>query len=335
MTLVVRRADAAVIEDAAQRLARGEVVALPTETVYGLGADAADAAAVAAVYRIKGRPADHPLIVHVPDAAQARWWGEIDAQGERLIAAFWPGPLTLIVRRRAGVPDFACGGEPTVGLRCPAHPVAQALLQAFARHGGHGVAAPSANRFGRVSPTRAEHVAHDLAGFEDGMLHLVVDGGPCEVGLESTIVDLSRGEAVLMRPGSISVEELARVLGHAPRPRDDAAPRASGTLAAHYAPRTPVELLDAQALVARLRELAAAGRRAAVWSRRPPAETPAHWEPFADDPVHGARELYDGLRRLDALGLDRILIERPPADAEWDAVRDRLARAAASFSGSG
>ncbi|HEY5632679.1 MAG TPA: L-threonylcarbamoyladenylate synthase, partial [Burkholderiaceae bacterium] len=176
------------IADAAKRLAAGGLVAFPTETVYGLGADATSAQAVAEVYRTKGRPAGHPLIVHVLDEAQARWWAELGRDAKRLIDAFWPGPLTLIVPRRPGAPAFACGDEPTIGLRSPAHPVARALLEAFTALGGHGIAAPSANRFGRVSPTEAAHVRADLG---EARL-LILDGGPCEVGLESTIVDLSR-----------------------------------------------------------------------------------------------------------------------------------------------
>ncbi|MGA0797463.1 MAG: L-threonylcarbamoyladenylate synthase, partial [Quisquiliibacterium sp.] len=168
------------IEQAARRLIAGEAVAFPTETVYGLGADAASAQGVTAIYQIKGRPADHPLIVHVLDARQAAWWGELGDDGLRLAQAFWPGPLTLIVRRRHGVPAHACGGELTVGLRSPSHPVARQLLEAFTRLGGHGVAAPSANRFGRVSPTTAQHVADDLGD----RVALIVDGGPCEVGVE-------------------------------------------------------------------------------------------------------------------------------------------------------
>lgn len=327
----VRTADADAIEDAADRLARGEVVAFPTETVYGLGADAAQADAVAAIYRIKGRPADHPLIVHVLNEAQAAWWGVLGDLGERLARAFWPGPLTLIVRRQPTAPAHACGGESTVGLRSPSHPVARALLEAFVRKGGHGVAAPSANRFGRVSPTRALHVADDL----DGDVDLILDGGACEVGVESTIVDLSRGTPVLLRPGGVPVDAIERVLGAAPRARDAQAPRASGTLAAHYAPRTPVELVDAQALTARCAELAASGLRVGVWSGQCPAAEVAcaHWEPALPAVSDFSRELYDTLRRLDRLDLSWILVERVPSGSEWDAVRDRLERAAATFSG--
>ncbi len=325
-------ADEQAILEAARRLSAGEVVAFPTETVYGLGADAACGPAVEAIYRIKGRPADHPLIVHVADAVQAAWWADLDEDAARLAKAFWPGPLTLILRRRPDAPAFACGGEATIGLRCPAHPVALSLLRAFAALGGHGVAAPSANRFGRVSPTRAAHVAGDLSAHADGGLTLILDGGPCAVGLESTIVDLSRGAPVLMRPGGLPAERIEAVLGRALQARDAAAPRASGTLAAHYAPHTPVELVDAPALEARLARLMAAGQAVAVWSAQRP-QTPGlvHWELARSTPEAFGQDLYDGLRRLDALGVDRILIEHVPRGAPWDAVRDRLARAAASF----
>jgi len=360
----IRPADDAAIAEAAQRLARGEAVAFPTETVYGLGADAASDQGVAAIYRIKGRPADHPLIVHVLDADQADWWGELGEAGRALARAFWPGPLTLIVRRRGQAPAFACGGEATVGLRSPSHPVARALLAAFAKLGGHGVAAPSANRFGRVSPTRASHVADDLG--DD--VALILDGGPCEVGLESTIVDLSRGEPVLLRPGGIDARRIEHVLGRPVRERDAQAPRASGTLAAHYAPRTPLELLAAAEIAGRVRALRGQGARIAVWSRESPGDEaeplsiggvtvqpapegpgvrgaaearevpvatdsrPAvSWLAQPADPEAFARVLYHALRSLDASGADRLLVERVPDTPAWEAVRDRLARAAATF----
>ena len=326
----LRAADAAGIADAALRLARGQTVAFPTETVYGLGADAASATGVASIYRIKGRPADHPLIVHVRDVAQARWWGEFDECALMLAAAFWPGPLTLIVRRREGAPVFASAGESTIGLRCPAHPVASALLDAFTALGGHGIAGPSANRFGRVSPTCAAHVAQDLGGD----VPLILDGGACEVGVESTIVDVSRGVPVLLRPGGIAAGDIARVLGQAPHAPDAQAPRASGTLAAHYAPRTPMSLVSADGIESAVRACASAGLRAALWSRqRPDSSLPGvvRWQPQPHDPEDFARQLYDTLRRLDALGLDRVLVERVPQGPGWDAVRDRLGRAAATF----
>lgn len=326
---------------AAQRLAAGGLVAFPTETVYGLGADAANPDAVAAVYRVKGRPSGHPLIVHVLDEAQARWWGELGDDAKRLIDAFWPGPLTLIVARRAGAPPHACGAESTIGLRSPAHPLARALLEAFAALGGHGVAAPSANRFGRVSPTDAAHVAADL-GDADVM---ILDGGPCDVGLESTIVDLSRGPALVLRPGGIEASRIEAVLGLAPGACDaaaarvarggdapiKAAPRAPGTLAAHYAPRTPLELVTPSRLAARIDELTAAGARLAVMSSRAPRTTVAHWEAAAREPREYGRRLYRALRALDAAHADRILVEAVATTGPWAAVADRLARAQATF----
>ncbi|MFW2401175.1 L-threonylcarbamoyladenylate synthase, partial [Burkholderia pseudomallei] len=231
------------IEDAAARLDAGELVAFPTETVYGLGADAQNPAAVARIYAAKGRPANHPVIVHLAPGSDPGYWVEaLPADAKKLIDAFWPGPLTLILKRATHIPDAVSGGQDSVGLRCPSHPVAQALLRAFdARRGGHGgVAAPSANRFGHVSPTTAQHVRDE---FGDAV-H-VLDGGPSDVGIESTILDLSRGFPALLRPGHVSPRQIADVLGVAPRLPDGSdatAPRASGTLKAHYAPRTPLAL---------------------------------------------------------------------------------------------
>ena len=326
-------ADARSIDHAARLLREGSTVAFPTETVYGLGADAASQAGVAAIYRIKGRPAGHPLIVHVLDAAQAAWWAELDDRAQRLAAAFWPGPLTLILPRRAGAPAWACGRETTIGVRAPAHPVARALLAAFTALGGQGIAGPSANRFGKVSPTRAAHVVDDLGD----SVPLVLDGGECEVGLESTIVDLSRPVAVLLRPGGADAAAIERVLGVAlavHEAGDTQAPRASGTLAAHYAPRTPLELVEPGDLAARAREWLAGGRTVAVWSVRAPLAEPApglRWLAAPAEPVAFGHALYDTLRSLDAQQADRRLVERPPAGRPWEAVRDRLGRAAATF----
>jgi L-threonylcarbamoyladenylate synthase len=309
------------IERAARRLADGGLVAFPTETVYGLGADAARQDAVARIYALKGRPADHPLIVHVTDLAHARRWGRFDARAERLAERFWPGPLTLVVPLADGAPPWACGGQTSVGLRCPSHPVARELLRRFVAHGGSGVAAPSANRFGKVSPTTAAHVAADLGADAP----LILDGGAAEVGVESTIVDLTRTTPVLLRPGRIGREALALALGASPTDRDAEAPRASGTLAAHYRPETRLELVSSHALAARA---AAAGPSGlGVWSRVRPVPPVAHWEPAAADPAAFEAALYDTLRRLDALALHRVLVETPPADAAWEAVRDRLSRA--------
>ncbi len=310
------------IERAARRLVAGGLVAFPTETVYGLGGDAAQPDAVAAIYATKGRPADHPLIVHVPDLEHARRWAVLDARAERLVRQFWPGPLTLVLRLAAGAPAWSCGGQASVGLRCPSHPVAHALLVRFAELGGSGVAAPSANRFGKVSPTSAAHVADDLGADAP----MILDGGPSEVGVESTIVDLSRGRPVLLRPGRIAREALEDALGEPVPDRDALAPRASGTLASHYSPDTPVELVEPRAMDARLAALA--GARIALWSGRAPAQPVAHWTEAPPDATAYEAALYATLRRMDRLGLDRIVVETPPAAPAWDAVHDRLARAA-------
>lgn len=328
-----RAADAAGLAEAARRLAAGRLVAFPTETVYGLGARADAAAAVAAVYAAKGRPADHPLIVHLAEAGDAAGfaqdWPPLAA---RLAAAFWPGPLTLIVPRRPGIAGDAAGGQPSIGLRCPDHPAARALLRAARALGVPGVAAPSANAFGRVSPTTADHVAEEFAALGAEAL-LILDGGPCAVGIESTIVDLSRGHAVLLRPGMLGAEALAAVAGEPLRPRDAAAPRASGTLAQHYAPRARVRLLEPGSLEPALAAWAATAppRPAlAVWSRQTPRLPPGvvH-RPMPQGAAAAAQALFATLRDLDAGGAAEIWVEAPPADPAWDGVADRLRRAAA------
>jgi L-threonylcarbamoyladenylate synthase len=329
--------DAAQIADAAARLDAGELVAFPTETVYGLGGDAESPQAVARIYAAKGRPANHPVIVHLAPTGDPEYWVEhMPAEARRLIDAFWPGPLTLILKRAARIPDAVSGGQDSVGLRCPAHPVAEALLAAFsARRGGHGgVAAPSANRFGHVSPTTAQHVRDEF-----GPAVHVLDGGACEVGIESTILDLSRGFPALLRPGRVTPVELADVLGVAPRLPDggDAtAPRASGTLKAHYAPRTPLALRPFEALEPLLTEAQAAGTRVALVARVSRAlawaDAPSvHFVAAPEDPHVYARELYGLLRALDHADVARIFIEKLPDTAEWAAVNDRLGRAAAAF----
>jgi L-threonylcarbamoyladenylate synthase len=302
---------------AVEVLRRGGLVAFPTETVYGLGADAADDAAVAKVYRVKGRPPDHPLIVHIADAAElARWARAIPESARRLAERFWPGPLTLVLERAAGVHDRVTGGQDTVGLRVPGHPLALALLRAF----GGGIAAPSANRFGRISPTTAEHVRRDLGDAVD----FILDGGPCEVGIESTIVDLSRGQPVLLRPGHIAAADIAAVLGTAPQPRDAEAPRASGTLDVHYAPRHPMRLVDRIEL-----EAAVTGDIVVLAFEAPPAgSTSALWLHAPGDPARYAHDLYANLRRLDDAAHGVILVERPPRGQAWEAIVDRLQRAA-------
>jgi L-threonylcarbamoyladenylate synthase len=313
------------VEDAAERLRRGGLVAFPTETVYGLGADAANPEAVARIFAVKGRPAHHPLIVHLGEiAALDRWATAIPPAAWLLAERFWPGPLTLVLRRRPTVSDLVTGGQDTVGLRVPAHPLALALLAAF----GGGIAAPSANRFGRLSPTTAEHVRAELGEHVD----LILDGGPCQVGIESTIVDLSGKTPRLLRPGIISPEALAEVLGEVPSPasagRD--VPRAPGTLSSHYAPRTPLELIAAEALESKVHEYLERGERIGVLARRhSPTSISCPWQPMPAEAADYARELYARLRALDALGLDRLVVERPPEEPSWQAVRDRLERAAA------
>lgn len=307
---------------AAWALRRGGVVAFPTETVYGLGADAANPKAVARIFAVKGRPADHPLIVHLSGTwALARFARYVPPIAWQLAERFWPGPLTLILPRAPGVPDLVTGGQDTVGLRVPAHPLALALLEAF----GGGVAAPSANRFGRVSPTTAAHVEEELGEAVD----FVLDGGPCPLGLESTILDLSSARPRLLRLGAISRRQLAEVLGELPELAAASAPRAPGTLASHYAPATPVYLVAAAELVRVVEEWRARGERLAVLARQPdPNQDGVSWIAMPADPCAYAQVLYARLREADRLGCRAIVVEAPPAEAAWEAVLDRLRRAA-------
>jgi L-threonylcarbamoyladenylate synthase len=320
------------IQQAAQILQSGGLVAFPTETVYGLGADAENPVAVAKIYQAKGRPSNHPLIVHLAPEADVNYWAEhVPAEAFKLINAFWPGPLTLILKRAAAIPDAVTGGQDSIGLRCPSHPVAQALLRAF-KGGKGGVAAPSANKFGHVSPTTAQHVLDEFGSGDDNLVECILDGGQSEVGIESTILDLSRMRThgpVLLRPGQISAQQIADVLGTMPSRPDVAAPRASGTLAAHYAPHTPVALVDAAQLNDTLKKCALAGRRVAVMLRSivgvagdlAQVRLPTTPDGYAHD-------LYAALRAMDAVHADIILVEAPPTDAQWQGVNDRLSRAA-------
>lgn len=321
--------DPGALRQAADQLAGGGLLGLPTETVYGLAARADDDAAVAAIFAAKGRPSDHPLIVHVADSAQAQpfaaTWPE---RARRLTQAFWPGPLTVIVPRRAGVATAAAGGHPTIGLRCPAHPLALALLRQAAALGVPGVAAPSANRFGRVSPTCAAHVADEF-----GADMVVLDGGDCAVGIESAIVDCSGTQAVLLRPGQVGRAALEQVLGEPLAAPGASAPRAPGTLASHYAPRARLRLMAAEPLRTALAMLppAVAGQTPLVALHARSFSAPAGL-PFvamsaqADTAAH---DLFAALRTLDASGAALIWVEAPPADdPAWEGVRDRLQRAA-------
>lgn len=370
------------VQQAAQQLARGALVGLPTETVYGLAADAGQPDAVRRIFDAKGRPADHPLIVHLPPAwapgvahhtgatappvpqAGGHPTGATDdsvqmpvpAFAWRLMRAFWPGPLTLILPRAPGVAEAAAGGQGSIGLRCPAHPAAQAVLQAAQALGVQGVAAPSANRFGRVSPTTAAHV---MAEFEalNGDALLVLDGGACDVGIESTIIDATRGQPVLLRPGMVTVAQLEAVCGMAVlHPAQTLltapVPRASGTLASHYAPDARVQLMDADSLGKAIERLlvqggpestrASAGPqpRLAVYSRQCPPQLSVQarfasqvpnviWRAMPDAPAACAHELFAVLREFDLAGVSLIWVETPPDHPQWDGVRDRLQRAAA------
>jgi L-threonylcarbamoyladenylate synthase len=318
--------DSARIAQAVEVLKRGGLVAVPTETVYGLAADASNEAAVRAIFAAKGRPADHPVIVHVADASALDAWArEVPDSARTLAAAFWPGPLTLVLKRSPRALDVVTGGQDTVGLRCPAHPWARALLQAF----GGALAAPSANRFGHLSPTTAEHVRADLGEKPTGALDLILDGGACPVGIESTIVDLSGAQPTLLRPGSITRLDLEQALGAPVAEPGDDAPRAPGRLERHYAPRTPLEVVPVDRLGSRLAALF--HLRVAVLAPADVLATlraaPAVQVPAPEDAEAYARELYANLHELDQAGAERIVVSAPPAGPEWAAIRDRLRRA--------
>ena len=303
------------IRKAAEILRAGGLVAFPTETVYGLGADASNAGAVARLYATKRRPADHPVIVHFGSGESAFAWArEIPRAARQLAERFWPGPLTLILKRSALAKDFITGGQDTVGLRVPSHPVARGLLEMFQG----GIAAPSANRFGLVSPTTAAHVREDLGDDVD----LVLEGGPSEVGIESTIVDLSTGSALLLRPGAISREDLEQLLNL--KEAGLSSPRHSGGLERHYAPRTPARLVSTHDLDKEIEKLK---QRVAVLAFSRPDERVDYWLRMPRNPEGYARRLYAALRELDTAGCETILVEAPPDAPEWAAVRDRLQRA--------
>ncbi len=310
------------IRKAVAILRKGGLVAFPTETVYGLGADAANPAAVTKIFAAKRRPADHPLIVHLADASALNQWGQDLPRGAYLLAEkFWPGPLTLIVERAPQVHDVVTGGQDTVALRVPAHPVALALLRAF----GGAIAAPSANKFGRISPTTAQHVRDEL-GDE---VSLVLDGGACDVGIESTIVDMSGGQPSILRPGHVRAEQIELVLGVKLNAPAHDAPRVSGTLASHYAPNTPLTLVHPDEVDAVVKQRAPEGP-VAVLARgpRPSHSRAALWQVAPTTAADYAQHLYALLRRADEAGCKSIVVEDVPRLPEWLAVRDRLCRAA-------
>jgi len=314
--------DDALIVQATAVLKAGGLVGLPTETVYGLAADASSAQAIAKIYAAKGRPSDHPVIVHLAHAEQIKDWAiDISEEAWTLARAFWPGPMTLILKRAPHVLDAVTGRQDTVGLRIPSHPVAHAVLAAF----GGGVAAPSANKFGRVSPTTAQHVREEFGDAID----LVLDGGASEVGIESTIIDCSTAVLRVLRPGMVTESMIANALGQNGKPvaeQKAATPRVSGSLDAHYAPCTRLLLVTPETLAATL--AAQQPGCVAVLSHARPAGFSGEWRQAATDARVYARELYAHLRELDGVGADMMLIEAPPQRAEWDGVNDRLRRAA-------
>ena len=321
------------VQAAAVALQQGKLLGLPTETVYGLAADSDNDAAVAQIFTAKGRPANHPLIVHVADAAAiTRYAKEVPVFAQQLIDAFWPGPLTLILPRLPNAAKASTGGQDSVGLRCPSHPVAHAVLQACQQLNPPvwGVSAPSANKFGRVSPTTALHVATE---FGDDLL--VLDGGACEVGIESTIVDCTRGVPVLLRPGAITRDDIERACGQRPLSKEELlerTPRASGTLLAHYAPNAKVRLMNAKQLQSALDILGADGKNIAIYHRSSLkcASKAITLRAMPQAALATAHELFGTLRDFDELGAKLIWIETPPDSADWEGVADRLQRAAAA-----
>ena len=322
---------AGAIDRAVGLLNAGQLIGLPTETVYGLAADADNPEAVSKIFAAKGRPADHPLIVHLgADDLLNHYAREIPEAAWALAEAFWPGPLTIILKKASSVPDGVTGGQDTVGIRIPGHPVALSLLRAFAESRrqagktGGGLAAPSANRFGRISPTVARHVADELGD----AVSLILDGGDCQVGIESTIVDLSRGSPVILRPGAITAEQLSLVLGEPIAVQAAVAggtPRVSGSLASHYAPRTPMQVLDVAAIA---RALQGAVPVAAMVREDAGLHTQTNVVVLANHPAAYAHDFYRVLRELDSGGYAQILVQALPESASWAAVQDRLRRAA-------
>lgn len=314
---------APIIARAVHILRQGGLVGLPTETVYGLAADAENELAVRSIFAAKGRPVDHPVIVHLADPRQIEQWAiDIPPEARRLAHAFWPGPLTMILRRSEKAAPAVSGGLPTIGLRVPSHEVAQQVLRAF----GGGLAAPSANRFGRVSPTTADHVREELGD----MVELVLEGGPCAVGIESTIVDLSADKPVLLRPGVITAEHIEAILE---RPLGDpsrSATRAPGRLASHYAPRAAVQIVAANELEAKASEWAFQGRRTAILAANFDLELPGlFYRRMPDSPEGFGRELYAALREVDAMGAEIAIVVPPPESGLGLAIADRLRKAAA------
>jgi len=321
----VVRATQVEIETAVQALRNGELVAFPTETVYGLGANAQNPAAVRRIFEAKGRPASHPVIVHLDSPRYLhRWVREVPEGAIKLAEAFWPGPLTMVMPRAAHVHDVVTGGQDTIAIRVPAHPMAQQLLTAF----GGGIAAPSANRYGRLSPTRAEHVREELGD----SVRLVLDGGECQLGLESTIVAFEGATVRLLRPGSVTAGQIRGVVGELAIGAAQESPRVPGTAPAHYAPATPMTIVPAGEIDAQADAASGGGKRIAVLAQRLPLRSHKYvtWINAGRRPESYGRDLYSNLRTLDRAGCQRILVQEVPEGERWDAIRDRLRRAASS-----
>lgn len=332
------------INQAAQVLLQGGLVAFPTETVYGLGADAESREAVERIYQAKGRPSNHPVIVHIaPEADLSYWAAQVPDEARVLIDAFWPGPLTLILKRAAHISDVVSGGQDSVGVRCPSHPVAQRLIRAFAAgkpSGQGGIAGPSANKFGQVSPTQAAHVRDEFPELvAQGMP--ILEGGASEVGIESTIVDLSRLDQgigpVLLRPGQITAQQIAVVLNTSVQEADAHAPRVSGALKSHYAPHTPIRLVTAKDMVLLASQAQSDVSKPTVFvthsliqnalTRQPGVE----WVSMSAQAAVYSHALYATLRALDQGGYAQMVWEEVPDNLEWLGIKDRLGRAAAAF----
>src|ERR1700687_5320099 len=319
------RATQVEIESAVQALRDGDLVAFPTETVYGLGANAQNPAAVCRIFEAKGRPPNHPVIVHLDSPRFLhRWVREVPEAATRLAERFWPGPLTMVMPRAANVHDVITGGQDTIAIRVPAHPMAQQLLTAF----GGGIAAPSANRYGRLSPTRAEHVREELGE----AARVILDGGECQIGLESTIVSFEGGGVRLLRPGSVTAAQLRQVVGELVSGADSVSPRVPGSTATHYAPTTPMTIVPAGEIAAQADAASGGARRVAVLAQRLPLRAHKYvtWINAGRKPESYGRDLYANLRTLDKAGCQRILVQAVPDGGRWGAVAAALLRAATS-----
>ena len=321
------RASQVEIDTAVQTLRDGELVAFPTETVYGLGANAQNPAAVRKIFAAKGRPENHPVIVHLDSPRFLhRWVREVSDTATKLAERFWPGPLTMVLPRALNVHDVVTGGQDTIAIRVPSHPMAQQLLTAF----GGGIAAPSANRYGRISPTRPEHVRDELGD----AVKVILDGGECQIGLESTILAVNGSEVRLLRPGAVTAGQLRTVIGDVLIGAALESPRVPGSAPSHYAPTTSMTIVPAGEIDAHAATLSSGGRRIAVLAQRLPLKSHKYvtWINAGRRPEQYGHDLYANLRTLDRAGCQQILVQAVPDDERWDAIQDRLVRAATAIS---